>query len=278
MHLVTSTEAVPVAHQSDDEPQQVHLAILRVCQQLYSEGFGLFMTHNVPRVSITINSKDTWVMDWHSGRDGPCEAIAYNEFLRDTIPKFSRLRFEFSESQKLAAASSKHRYSSVQRCLEAAVQWIKKCDLREKEVTFAFDPSSIQLFNSSKGSDQWPLMLFGRIRCKKLHLLGVEDDVQVANLIRVIEGRLSVPKLEAACDEIILYFEKLLVINGRKDNLWGDDRELWSSLHRAARVYDVVKCEEIRARLMARCDVEVKDLIRRHEDFKVMAARPLGMD
>lgn len=210
MHLITSTEAVPVAHQSDDEPQQVHLAILRVCQQLYNEGFGLFMAHNVPRVLITLHIKDTWVVDWHSGRDGPCEAIAYNAFLRDTVPKFSRLRFKISESEELSARERGIRFRSVKTGLEAAVRLIEKCDLRKKEVTLAFDPSSTHLYDKSKGEYCWPLLCVGRIRCKKLHLLGFENDIHTTNLVRVIEGRLSVENLRAACEETIWHFKKCL--------------------------------------------------------------------
>lgn len=278
MHLVASTEAVPVAHQSDDEPQQVHLAILQVCQQLYNEAFGLFMAHNVPRVLITINPKDTWVMDWHSGRDGPCEAIAYNEFLRDTIPKFSRLYFDFSESEELASGTRKIRHLNVRRGISDAVQWIEKCDLREKEVTLAYDPSSIQLYDKSKGQHYWPLLCIGRIRCKKLHLLGFENDIHTTNLVRVIEGRLSVENLKAACEETTQHLKNCMYANGRGEDFIGEDYHLWSPLWHAAKMYDVAKCEEIRARLVARCELEFQDFVRTHEGFKRDAARPWAID
>lgn len=278
MHLVTSTEAIPVIHDSDDEPQQVHLAILRVCQQLYQEGFVLFVAHNVPHVLITINDQSTWVMDWHNGRDGPCEAIAYNKFLKDAVPKFSRLRFEFSECEELARSTRPRRIQSVKEGLKTAARWIEKCDLNEKEVTFAFDPKSIHVYDMYKGTPHWPLLYFGDIRCKKVHLLGVEDDVHKTNLIRAIEGRLSVPNLKAACEEVIDHFQRCLHANGRSDNFLGDDYYLWSPLRDAARLYNIAECEKIRARLMARCELEVQEFIRRHEEFKVIAARPIAID
>jgi hypothetical protein len=181
---------------------------------------------------------------------------------------------EFSESPELVACEHGIREPSIRNGLYRSSRWLKECDLREKEVTVVCDSAIIERFRVVQDTRYWGLFCLDVIRCRKFHLPGV-DGALVTNLTQVIEGKLSIPALEAAFRETIQHFERFLGADGSCHDFRGGDQRLLRNLKEAARMYNTVKFEKVRVLIMDRCDVLLEELKRRHEELKAAASRPL---
>lgn len=267
-HVVTLDKPIP-AYRSSEEPQKLHLDVLRTCKQLYDEGIVLFRQHNEPLVffHIDVELDEPWVMDWHSGRAGEVSNISYNQFLRDSVPQFPQLRVYFSAREY---ERDPKRNSGHIDTLRKAVTLLDKLDVGDKTLCIQFNYDLKQMLDIENVSGDW-IDVIAEMRCKKFSVEGVNDS-RITKVIEVIEGRSNIPNLRVQCREVLDHFLACQIRDGSTPQVFSRDTVLERDLSKAARISKLAEYQEIRAKILTRCDELMEAFRLKHEELKVRIA------
>lgn len=260
-HLVVADKPIPQRHRHRREPQMLHLAILRVCQQSYHECIALLLKFNTPRISCHIGSTYPTIMDWCYSRSRSVTDIAYNSFLNDVVPQFSRLHVTIGYDHGFL-----HGRLPMLEHLAKFVTMLGKLNVQEKEIIVEFTPEL--KIRPEAESDNW-IGALGCIRCKKFSVVDVDESL-LADMIAVVEGRSRITDIMTQCREVSDHFEACQVAAKLSHVARSRERILERELKQAARLYRLAEYENARAKILARCD-ELVDMFRtRHEDIKAV--------